>query len=245
MTRPADVANEVDARLRAKTDVVRREFTQGYFPSAMENLGVAVPHQKVIVRDLKKRLKQADAATVLGIVRAILRKNTLEGRQVAYFVLNEHAAAMASLDQQEVEELGRGIDNWTSVDTFGCYVAGPAWREGRITDANVKAWTSRRADRWWRRAALVSTVALNLPSRGGTGDTPRTLAICARLVADHDDMVVKGMSWALRSLGTVDPAAAGDFLDEHADALHARVVREVRNKLTTGLKVPKAKRKKA
>jgi 3-methyladenine DNA glycosylase AlkD len=244
MTRATDVANEVDARLRARTDVERREFTKGYFPSAMENLGVAVPHQKAIVRDLKKRLKHADAATVLGIVRAILRKHTLEGRQVAYFVLNEHAAAMASLDKSQVEELGRGIDNWTSVDTFGCYVAGPAWREGRIKDATVKAWTKSK-DRWQRRAALVSTVALNLPSRGGAGDTRRTLGICERLVGDHDDMVVKGMSWALRSLGTVDPAAVRTFLGEHEPILHARAMREVRNKLVTGLKVPKQTRKKA
>jgi len=239
-----DVAGEVDARLREKTDVERREFTQGYFPSAMENLGVAVPDQKVVVRDLKRRFKQEDAQVVIGVVRAILRKNTLEGRQVAYFVLNEHPAAMASLDRRQVEELGRGIDNWTSVDTFGCYVAGPAWREECLTDATVKAWT-RSKNRWWRRAALVSTVALNLPSRGGSGDTQRTLMICERLVDDHDDMVVKGLSWALRSLGTADPAGARAFLAAHEGDLHARAVREVRNKLVTGLKVPKKTRKKA
>ncbi len=61
MSLAVDVANEVDARLREKTDVERREFTQAYFPSAMENLGVAVPHQKVIVRDLKRRFKKEDA----------------------------------------------------------------------------------------------------------------------------------------------------------------------------------------
>lgn len=244
MSRATDVANEVDARLRAKTDVERREFTKGYFPSAMENLGVAVPHEKAIVRDLERRFKNEEAPTVLATVRAILRKNTLEGRQVAYFFLNEHPAAMASLDRKTVEELGKRIDNWTSVDTFGCYVAGPAWRERQVSDAAVKAWASSH-DRWWRRAALTATVALNLPSRGGSGDTGRTLLICESLVADHDDMVVKGLSWALRSLGTVDPSSVRAFLDEHEDSLHARVVREVRNKLGTGLKVPKKTRKKA
>ena len=63
-------------------------------------------------------------------------------------------------------------------------------------------------------------------------------------MGDHDDMVVKGMSWALRSLATVDPAAARAFLTEHEE-LHPRAVREVRNKLVTGLKVPKKSRKKA
>jgi len=82
-------------------------------------------------------------------------------------------------------------------------------------------------------------VALNLPSRGGSGDTGRTLLVCKPLVADHDDMVVKGMSWALRSLGTVDPARVRAFLAEHGDELHARVSREVGNKLVTGLKSPR------
>ena len=48
-------------------------------------------------------------------------------------------------------------------------------------------------DRLWRRAALVSTVPLNLRAAGGTGDTERTLDIRTRLVADRDDMVVKAL----------------------------------------------------
>ena len=59
------------------------------------------------------------------------------------------------------------------------------------------------------------------------------------LVADHEDMVVKAMSWALRQLVVHDPDAVREFLEEHKDVLAARVKREVRNKLTTGLKNPK------
>ena len=94
-------------------------------------------------------------------------------------------------------------------------------------------------DRWWRRAALVSTVALNVRSHGGHGDVPRTLEVCRLLVGDHDDMVVKAMSWALRELVPHDPDALGEFLGEHEHVLAARVKREVRNKLKTGLKNPR------
>ena len=59
------------------------------------------------------------------------------------------------------------------------------------------------------------------------------------LIADRDDMVVKAMSWALREVAKRDPAAARRFLAEHRDALAARVVREVGNKLATGLKNPR------
>jgi 3-methyladenine DNA glycosylase AlkD len=61
-------------------------------------------------------------------------------------------------------------------------------------------------------------------------------------VDDPDDMVVKALSWALRELVVHDPEAVCGFLEEHEDRLAARVKREVRNKLTTGLKNPKRKR---
>jgi 3-methyladenine DNA glycosylase AlkD len=105
----------------------------------------------------------------------------------------------------------------------------------------IRKW-AHSEDRWWRRAALVSTVALNMRSRGGGGDVPRTLEVCRLLVADHDDMVVKALSWALRELVVHDPDAVDEFLSQYEDALAARVKREVRNKLTTGLKNPRRKR---
>jgi 3-methyladenine DNA glycosylase AlkD len=54
-------------------------------------------------------------------------------------------------------------------------------------------------------------------------------------------MVVKALSWALRELVVHDPDAVRAFLSEHEDVLAARVKREVRNKLTTGLKNPRRK----
>jgi 3-methyladenine DNA glycosylase AlkD len=99
----------------------------------------------------------------------------------------------------------------------------------------VRSWAAS-PDRWWRRAALVSTVPLNVRSRGGTGDAARTLDIAARLAADRDDMVVKALSWALRELVFWDAAAVRSFLTAQGDVLAARVRREVGNKLDTGRK---------
>ena len=67
----------------------------------------------------------------------------------------------------------------------------------------------------------------------------KTLMVCEMLVADRDDMVVKALSWALRELSKRDPKAVSKFLREHDGVLAARVVREVNNKLTTGLKNPR------
>jgi 3-methyladenine DNA glycosylase AlkD len=152
-------------------------------------------------------------------------------------LIRNHEAAFRSIGEAELETFGRGIGSWSAVDSFARTLAGPAWLKEQVSDALVHRW-AHSEDRWWRRAALVSTVALNVRSRGGMGDVPRTLAVCRLLVDDQDDMVVKALSWALRELVVHDPEAVRAFLSEYEDVLAARIKREVRNKLTTGLKNP-------
>jgi len=52
-------------------------------------------------------------------------------------------------------------------------------------------------------------------------------------------MVVKALSWALRSLAVPEPQAVRDFLAAEEPRLAARVKREVGAKMRTGLKNPK------
>jgi 3-methyladenine DNA glycosylase AlkD len=162
-------------------------------------------------------------------------------RWIGYELIRFHAAAFRSLGAERLERLGQGIDSWQSVDTFARVLSGPAWLRGQIPDDLILAW-ARSTDLWWRRAALVSTVALNAKVDKGLGDVPRTLRVCRMLVDDSEDMVVKAMSWALRELVPHDPVALRAFLREHDQALAARIKREVENKLRTGLKTPRRAR---
>jgi 3-methyladenine DNA glycosylase AlkD len=206
------LAGEIDRRIRALPE-----------PTTTAIRGVR--------REYSRRLRQAPGREVLAIADALVDQH----RWVAYELVASHRDALANLDVNDVERFGRGIADWGSVDAFARHISGLAWQRGRIADEVIHRWASS-PDRWWRRAALVSTVPLNLRSAGGTGDTRRTLDICARLAADHDDMVVKALSWALRELVIWDPDAVRNFLDTHPDVLAARVRREVRTKLETGRK---------
>jgi 3-methyladenine DNA glycosylase AlkD len=198
-------------------------------------LGVPVPAQRAVLRRVARAFRSRGPDEVLAFARELLAAGVHEARQVAFEFVAGRADVMATLRGADVEALGQGNDNWASVDCFGVYLAGPAWRIGAVSDARVLRWT-RSADRWWRRTALVATVALNVKSRGGTGDVDRTLAVCEALVDDRDPMVAKALSWSLRSLAGVDAAAVECFLAAHGDAVGAPVRREVGNKLRTGLK---------
>jgi 3-methyladenine DNA glycosylase AlkD len=186
---------------------------------------------RAVRRAWSRRLRAAPPEAVVAVALALVDRQ----RWVAYELVYSHPGGPGSLGVAEVERLGRGLRDWGAVDAFGCCVSGPAWRRGALADEVIQRWAAS-PDRWWRRAALVSTVPLNLRSRGGTGDPGRTLDICRRLAADRDDMVVKALSWALRELVARDPEAVRRFLDAHHEVLAARVRREVRNKLETGRK---------
>jgi 3-methyladenine DNA glycosylase AlkD len=194
--------------------------------------------ERAICQKYTNIVRQAPPKYVLAFARQLLF--THSHRWQAYEIIAAHPGAFHSLGADELEQLGQGINSWWSVDSFARTLSGPAWRDGLVPDELIIKWAGS-PDLWWRRAALVSTVAFNIRSLGGKGDVPRTLAICQLLVADHEDMVVKALSWALRELVYFDPNAVERFLQEHEQVLAGRVKREVGSKLRMGLKNPKRK----
>jgi len=203
--------------------------------AAIDATNGSVPEVRALRRHYSAQLSELSADTLVNLARRLLRTNDL-ARFMAYELVRFHPAAFASLREADVISLGERMSSWGAVDSFAFYIAGPAWKRGQVSDKAVAAW-ARSSDRWWRRAALASTVILNRKPVA-ENHVQRTLSVCARLVADRDDMVVKALSWALRELAKADAAAAEDFLNEHGGTLHARVRREVTNKLRTGRKVP-------
>jgi 3-methyladenine DNA glycosylase AlkD len=188
-------------------------------------------------QEFSRRLKGEEPAFILALALELMNRSQM--RWFGYELVRYHKGAFESLGAAELEALGRGMSSWNEVDEFGRVLSGPAWLRGQIPDSLIHRWADA-ADFWWRRAALVSTVALNMRSHGGPGDVPRTLEVCRRLVDDREDMVVKAMSWALRELIVHDAEAVKAFLQQYESRLAARVLREVRNKLKTGLKNPKS-----
>jgi len=191
---------------------------------------------RAVRRKFSRTLLDTPSELVFQLARHLCKDDNT--RWLAYELIHDHPAAFTHLDSVDLEELGRGINSWWTVDAFARTLSGPAWLNRQVPDQLIDTW-ARSGDRWWRRAALVSTVALNVRSQGGRGDVPRTLRVCRLLAGDQDDMVAKALSWALRELVVHDPGAVKDFLEEYEKILPALVKREVKNKLNSGLKNPR------
>jgi hypothetical protein len=202
------------------------------------NPSATVPVLRAIRRAYSRRLKDASPQFVIGLALRLSGTRRPTPRFVAYELVRHHPRAPLHIGARHLGRLGRGIASWGAVDCFAVYLAGPAWRRRRVPDGLIHRW-AHSPDRWWRRVALVSTVPLNSRAQGGAGDRRRTLRVCRLLERDRDPMVVKALSWSLRELAKRDPAAVRGYIEARAGALPSLVLREVRNKLETGLKNPR------
>lgn len=230
-----NIIQDIETQLDELSDLERLEWAQENYSTSMTIKGVTVPNIRPIVKDLNKRFKKSPPEEVVEFAKQLNAKRILEAQQIAIEVLEKHKLARQSLTLDDLMVLGYGIDNWVSVDYFAGFLAGPAWREGQISDEVIEKWAVSE-DRWWRRAAVVCTVALNQKARGGEGDPERTLKICSLVVEDRDEMVKKSLSWALRELAKREVEPVVEFVNQNESLLPKRVVREVRRKIETGRK---------
>lgn len=208
----------------------RPDIAASFLQSIRKARGVAA------ARTLRRRLSKELSTSPPGEVRDMGLAVIAAGyRWVGYEILSDRADVFEVLSAPQVESLGNGLSGWGEIDAYGVMLAGEAWKAGVLSNGDMIRWT-RSNDFWRRRAALVATVAWNTRSRSGTGDAERTLMICERLAEDHEDMVVKALSWALRALVPWNRLAVEAFIVKHEAVLAARVKREVRNKLQTGRK---------
>jgi 3-methyladenine DNA glycosylase AlkD len=217
-------------RARAACAVLVREIEARVQSLRVRN----TPALRALRREYSRRLGALSARDVVEVASALIARGRVP-RFIGDELIASRADALALLDLTALERLGSGISSWDQVDCFACYLSGPAWREGHVEDKAIVRWAKSK-DRWWRRAALVSTVPLNVKARGGRGDARRTLRICHLLVEDREQMVAKALSWALRALVDPDPDAVRRFVDKNEGRLSALVRREVRRKLATGVK---------
>lgn len=202
----------------------------------MRVIGVTTPNLKLVFTTLKQHTKAFETQDKLRFIEKLVDTNVFEMQQIAYEYFNSDKNLYKSVTLEYIQRISKQLDNWVLVDVFGTNILGCAWRDNIVSTSTIKRYVNSK-NVWKRRLAVVSTIALNQKSKGGLGDSKRTLDICKLVVEDHQDMVVKALSWALRELAKVGKAPVIQFIDTNANRLHKKVLRDVNNKLETGRKL--------
>ena len=229
------VVGEVMEALADLSSEKRKEQIRYFAPGSQELVGVSNPDMKEVIKALREKYNTWDNSQWIVLCKELVKRDIFECQVIAYELIGRNKKLLNALSYKDLMDLWRNLDNWASVDHYTVGIFGVLWGKGVVNDQHIEKLLT--SDNFWdRRVAVVSTVALNLKSRGGTGDTPRTISVWEKVVDDREDLIRKALSWALRELSKRDPQAVRDFLDKYQNRLAGLVIREVNHKLDFGTK---------
>lgn len=216
--------------MRALADPALAEFMKrfmrtgkGEYAEGDRFLGIKVP-------ETRKVAERYSATIDLDTAAAVVRESPYNEERTLGLVLMtdlfERRTATAA-DRQAVfaayMELAAAnrINNWNLVDVSAPQIVGGTYLEKRTAAGRrpLRALAGHQS-LWMRRIGVVGT--LGLIRKGEIADT---LAMCAQLLDDPEDLMHKACGWMLREVGKRDEAALRAFLDEHGGNMPRTMLR--------------------
>jgi len=209
-------------------------------PTGLKVYGLRVPQLRDIARAWQRAHKQITCEDLMVLMEALWDGRSREERLSVTYLFEHYKQCAPGLTRGHFERWRQELDNWEVTDGLGWVLA--HWLLGD-PDTRLDYLGELIADQdvWSRRLALVATTSIN---RGHTGFTvpDLTLELVDRVKEERHPMITKAVSWALREMAKTHPDQVAAYLETNREVLAAHVVREVNNKLRTGLKSGKVDR---
>jgi len=166
---------------------------------------------RAIMRGFRTRIQALSLDDRLDLAEMLFRQG--EG-WLGHSAIDVLALSVRELEPQNFERLNSMADDftgWSHVDDVCMSVLQPlllAHREATL--ALLERW-NRSPNRWKRRASVVAFVR----KVGESGlFTEEALGLCENLVRDPEDLVRKGVGWALKDVMRGAPDRVRDYVKE-------------------------------
>jgi 3-methyladenine DNA glycosylase AlkD len=221
-------------QIKPHADPQHQAFERKAAPTALKVYGVRVPQLRKIAQAWYRAHKQIACDDLATLVETLWNGESREERSLAVLLLEHYGDQVPDLSKEHFDRWRQSLDSWESTDGLGWILA--LWLAGDPDTGLDYLWELiADGDVWSRRLALVTTARIN---RGKMGFTiPKlTLQLIDRVKEERHPMITKAVSWALREMTKTHPDQVAAYLEDNRDVLASHVVREVDNKLRTGLK---------
>jgi 3-methyladenine DNA glycosylase AlkD len=181
--------------LREHADPHWAAVSQRFHKHKVRCYGLSSAAWKVILRQFREPFRQLTLEERLLLAERLLDSEMLEEPSLGVHLW---AVSVDQLGPEHFSNLDCGLEHfnsWGTTDGFCVNVLQPLLRKypsGVLT--LLRQW-NHSANRWKRRASVVAFVR----KVGASGEfVDVTLELCENLVWDTDDMVQKGVGWALK-----------------------------------------------
>ena len=163
------ITAEIIESLESVSTPRRQEMSRHSFPTSQRVIGVTNPDMKEVGRAVRSNYTGWSEQQWIALCKNLVEQDVFECQVVAYEMIGRDRKLLNALTYDDLMALWRNLDNWASVDHYTVGIFGVLWGRGVVKDPHIDKLLD--SDSFWdRRVAVVSTVALNLRSRGGTVD---------------------------------------------------------------------------
>jgi 3-methyladenine DNA glycosylase AlkD len=228
-------------QIEQNADPEHQKVVSRVIPSGLKTYGLLTPVLREIARSWQRTHQGVAHEDLVPLVEALWDGESREERMVALELLQRYPHSIPDLTWAHFERWRRDLDNWELTDVLGMAILGPWVLADPQTRLDHLRDLIADEDLWSRRLALVSTVGLNR-GRKDASFPVLTLELIDQVKEERHPMITKALSWTLRVMGKGHPDEVTAYLEENRDTLASHVVREVSNKLKTGVKSGKSKK---
>jgi 3-methyladenine DNA glycosylase AlkD len=215
---PVRFATQLAAAFRELADPEYRAGQAFVAPGIGPTHGVRTPLQGALRRAFQGASRRASSSELLHVAERLLREPEREARWFAIGILERTLVKEPERSWQLLRRAAADADEWITVDTlahpFGKGILAEPYRWAELEQLTVSP------SRWERR--LVGSTIATIPFVNRTlGRAPdvsaHALTLLATSIGDREPDVQKALSWAYRSMATVDPAATTAALEREAE----------------------------
>ena len=173
--------------------------------------GLKVPAWRKIMRGFRPRLRSLSLEERVSLAEALFREGEGWLGHSAIYVLALSVGELGPQHFDRLDSIADSFTGWSHVDDVCISVLQPLLRAHRAeTLALLERW-NRSPNRWKRRASVVAFVR----KIGESGQyTEEALRLCENLVFDGEDLVRKGVGWALKDVMSGDRERVLEYVKE-------------------------------
>ena len=195
-----DLADQIEARLRAEGTAERAESEKRYLKSELSFLGATLGQIRAAVREMTPPI---DHDELVALADELWSKPMFERRMAATVLLERGTDRLSAADLPLIERLVRESKTWALDGLSSDAVSRLVARDPDEMTPTLDRWATD-ADFWVRRASLLAELR---PIRKGQ-PLDRILARAEPMLEEREFFIRKAIGWVLREAGRGAPTTS-------------------------------------
>lgn len=235
MTTVAAHEHERHLRLIKRSSRPNRGFPiQKYLGTTHKIFNVAVPDLRKIASNWSREHRDISRDQLTELVDKLFLGESREEKVVASMILSRFPDALKRLSFRDVNRWLGGLSGWEEVDSFCDELAVWVLANQKKRLPYLSGWAKSKQIEKQRTSLVVLCSAVRVSDNQKLADL--SFELINQLKIERGMMIIKAVSWLLRSLLKHHRKEVQQFLKEHRKTLPAIAVRETTKKLETGKK---------